>query len=247
MNAPQKLMGKTALVTGGARRVGRALALALGRAGAHVVVNYHNSAAEAAATVRDLEELGTRATAFRADVSRKSEIDALIEHIHAEHGRLDILVNNASVFESAPFADISEAAWRRVLDVNLTGPFLLTQAALPLLQQSGNAVIINIADLSAFQAWPSYAHHGVSKAGLVQLTKIAARALAPAVRVNAIAPGTVLPPEDYDGTAGDGTSDRRVVEQAGTPEDVVRAMFYLIESNFVTGQTVVVDGGRLLF
>ena len=241
------LSGKTALVTGGARRGGRALALALGRAGARVVVNYHSSAAEAEQTVRELHEIGVRATAFQADVADRAGIDALVGHIRAEYGGLDILVNSASLFESAPFAEITEAEWRRVLDVNLTGPFLLIQAALPLLEQSGEAVIINIADLSAFQPWPSYAHHAVSKAGLVHLTKVAARALAPRIRVNAIAPGTVLPPDGYDGTGGDGTSDRRAVEQQGTPDDVVKAMFYLIESNFVTGQIVVVDGGRLLF
>lgn len=240
------LSGKTALVTGGARRVGRALTEALAGAGAGVVVNYHNSAAEAEALVAELARAGGRATACQADVSSKADIDALIRHIEREHGGLDILINSASLFESAPFAEITEAEWRRVLDVNLTGPFLLSQAALPLLQASRAACIINIVDLSAFQAWPSYAHHGVSKAGLVQLTRIMARALAPQVRVNAIAPGTVLPPDGYDGTAGDGTSDRRVVPEAGTPEDVVNAMFYLIESNFVTGQTVVVDGGRML-
>ena len=240
------LSGKTALVTGGARRVGRALSEALARAGANVVVNYNRSAAEADETVAELKRIGSKASAFQADVSRKSDIDALVQHIEREHGTLDVLVNSASIFESAPFAEITEADWRRVLDVNLTGPFLLSQAALPMLQAGEGGCIINIVDLSAFQAWPSYAHHSVSKAGLMQLTRVMARALAPNVRVNAIAPGTVLPPEGYDGTGSDGTSDRRVVPQSGTPDDVVKAMLYLIESNFVTGQTVVVDGGRML-
>lgn len=240
------LSGQTALVTGGARRVGRAMSLALGRAGARVVVNYNSSAKEADQLVSSLASEGIEATAFKADVSRKNEIDALVEHIGAVSGRLDILVNSASLFASAPFADISETDWRRVLDVNLTGPFLLSQAALPLLHASPAANIVNIVDLSALQAWPSYAHHSVSKAGLLHLTKVMARALAPHVRVNAIAPGTVLPPDAYDGTAGDGTSDRRLVTPAGSPDDVVRALFYLIESTFVTGQVVVVDGGRML-
>ena len=240
------LSGKTALVTGGARRVGRALSLALGKAGADVVVNYNSSAAEADEVVRELTSHGAGALAVHADVSKKQEIDTLIEQTGKQFGRLDILVNNASLFESAPFAEISEADWRRVLDVNLTGPFLLSQAALPLFHAAGHASIINIIDLSALQPWPSYAHHSVSKAALLQLTRVMARALAPKVRVNAIAPGTVLPPDGYDGTAGDGTSDRRVVEPVGTPDDVVRAMFYLIESEFVTGQTLVVDGGRML-
>jgi NAD(P)-dependent dehydrogenase (short-subunit alcohol dehydrogenase family) len=240
------LSGKTALVTGGARRVGRALSVALGRAGADVVINYNTSAAEAEDTARAVTGHGARATVFQADVSRKQDIDALIQHICREHGRLDVLINNASLFESAPFAQITEENWRRVLDVNLTGPFLLSQAALSLLQAGDGGNIINILDLSALQVWPSYAHHSVSKAGLMQLTRVMARALAPKVRVNAIAPGTVLPPDGYDGTAGDGTSDRRVVKPAGSPDDVVNAMFYLLESPFVTGQTLVVDGGRML-
>ena len=107
-------------------------------------------------------------------------------------------------------------------------------------------MVVNIADLSAFQPWPSYAHHSVSKAGLVQLTRVAARALAPEIRVNCIAPGTVLPPEGYTGTGSDGTSDRRLVERTGQPEDVARALLFLVESDFITGQTVVVDGGRML-
>jgi NAD(P)-dependent dehydrogenase (short-subunit alcohol dehydrogenase family) len=135
--------------------------------------------------------------------------------------------------------------WDHVLAVNLKGPFLVSQAAAPLLKKQGGS-IINIADLSALQPWPSYAHHSVSKAGLVHLTKVLARALAPEIRVNAIAPGTVLPPEDYDGNAGDGTADRRVVAPAGTPQDVVDAIMYLLNAQLVTGQLLVVDGGRTL-
>jgi NAD(P)-dependent dehydrogenase (short-subunit alcohol dehydrogenase family) len=240
------LSGQTALVTGGARRVGRAMTEALARAGANVVVNYNHSGAEADDLVAQLSAEGMRATAFQADVSRSADIAALIQHVRETFAALDIVVNSASLFESAPFAEITEADWRRVIDVNLTGPFLLSQAALPLLHASSRANIINIVDLSALQPWPSYAHHSVSKAGLVQLTKVMARALGPRIRVNAIAPGTVLPPNGYDGTAGDGTSDRRLVTPAGTPDDVVRALFYLIESNFVTGQVLVVDGGRML-
>jgi NAD(P)-dependent dehydrogenase (short-subunit alcohol dehydrogenase family) len=240
------LSGKTALVTGGARRVGREMSVALGRAGADVIINYNTSGAEADETARELKASGVRATVFQADVSQKRDIDALIEHVCREHGQLDVLINNASLFESAPFALITEQDWRRVLDVNLTGPFLLSQAAVPLLQAGEGGNIINILDLSALQAWPSYAHHSVSKAGLLQLTRVMARALAPKVRVNAIAPGTVLPPDGYDGTAGDGTSDRRVVEPSGSPDDVIKAMYYLLESPFVTGQTLVVDGGRML-
>ena len=222
------------------------MSAALARAGADGVVNYHSSEAEAQQLVAELAAEGHRARAMRADVSQAGQIHDLLDEIDRTHGKLDILINNASLFESAPFAMITEQEWRRVLDVNLTGPFLLCQAALPLLRKGDVANIVNILDLSALQAWPSYAHHSVSKAGLLQLTKVMARALAPKIRVNAIAPGTVLPPDGYDGTGGDGTTDRRVVAPAGSPEDVIKALFYLIESEFVTGQVLVVDGGRLL-
>jgi NAD(P)-dependent dehydrogenase (short-subunit alcohol dehydrogenase family) len=238
--------GKVALVTGGARRVGRALSLALADAGAAVVVNYNSSAAEAEDTVREIESRGRRALALRADVSQRAELGRMLDQVSAQFGRLDILVNSAATFESAPFLEITEDDWNRVLAVNLSAPFFLMQAAAPLLGARAAGVIVNIADLSAFQPWPSYAHHAVSKAGLVQLTRVAARALAPAIRVNCIAPGTVLPPEGYTGIGSDGTSDRRVVAPAGTPEDVARALLYLVASDFVTGQTLVVDGGRLL-
>jgi NAD(P)-dependent dehydrogenase (short-subunit alcohol dehydrogenase family) len=238
--------GKVALVTGGARRVGRALSLALADAGADVIVNYNRSAEEAEKVAREIESRGRRALAYQADVSVRQDVAQMVQEAGTAFGRLDILVNSAATFESAPFLDITEADWDHVLATNLKGPFLLTQAAAPLLSAHNDGIVINIADLSAFQPWPSYAHHAVSKAGLVHLTRVAARALGPAIRVNCIAPGTVLPPEGYTGIGSDGTSDRRIVTPAGTPEDVARALLYLVESNFVTGQTLVVDGGRLL-
>ncbi|HEX7051554.1 MAG TPA: SDR family oxidoreductase [Longimicrobiales bacterium] len=240
------LNGRVALVTGGARRVGRALALALARAGADVVVNYFTAAAEAEETVAEITALGRRAIAVHADVSLRAEATALVRRTADAFGRLDVLVNSASVFESAPFLAIEEADWDRVLAVNLKGPFLLSQAATPLLRRDGGGVIINIADLSAFQPWPSYAHHSVSKAGLVQLTRVLARALGPDIRVNCIAPGTVLPPADYTEEQIRRSRESTVLKRIGTPEEVARALLYLVESDFVTGEVVVVDGGRLL-
>lgn len=240
-----ELSGRVALVTGGARRVGRALSLALARAGADVVVDYAHSEREARETVAEIEALGRRAVAVRADVSVKAETDALVRRTAEEFGRLDVLVNSASLFESAPVLAIEEPDWDRVLGVNLKGPFFLSQAAAPLLRQAGG-VIVNIADLSAFQAWPAYAHHAVSKAGLVHLTRVLARALGPEIRVNCIAPGTVLPPESYGEEQLRRERERTVLGRIGSPEDVARALLFLVESDFVTGEVVVVDGGRIL-
>jgi len=237
-----QIEGRTAVVTGGARRVGRAFSLALARAGADVVVNYHESAADAESAVREIEALGRRAVAVQADVATAAGIRELVRRTESFTGRLDILVNSASIFQRTPFEQIGEAELDRVLAVNLKGPFLLSQAAVPLLRRDGG-VIINICDLSALQAWPSFAHHAVSKAGLLHLTKVLARALAPDVRVNAISPGTILPPEDVEGESG---SERRLVAREGTPEDAVAALLYLVRADFVTGENLVVDGGRML-
>jgi pteridine reductase len=241
-----EITGKVALVTGGARRLGRELALALARAGADIVVNYFRSADDAERTVADIVALGRRAIAVHADVALKSDVDELVRRTAETFGRLDILVNNASTFETAPFLAIQEHEWDRVLAVNLKGPFLLSQAATPLLRRDGGGVIVNIADLSAFQPWPSYAHHSVSKAGLVQLTRVMARALAPDIRVACIAPGVVLPPEDATPEEIRQHRDRTPLRRLGSPDDVARALLFLVESDFLTGETVILDGGRSL-
>ncbi|HEX7119798.1 MAG TPA: SDR family oxidoreductase [Longimicrobiales bacterium] len=241
-----ELNGSVALVTGGARRVGRAISLALARAGADVVVNYFRSAEAAEATVAEIAALGRRAIAVHGDVARKPDIVALVRRAAEVFGRLDVVVNNASMFETAPLLAIDETDWDRVLAVNLKGPFLLAQAATPLLRRDGGGVIVNIADLSAFQPWPSYAHHSVSKAGLVHLTRVLALALAPDIRVSCIAPGTVLPPEGYTGEQVLRGIERTPLKKLGSPDDVARALLYLVESDFVTGEVVVVDGGRML-
>lgn len=239
------LDGKVALVTGGARRVGGAISRALANAGADVVVNYHNSRPEAEQTVREIEALGRRALAVQADVSRSEDVQRLVAAAMEAFAHIDVLVNSASRFDRAPLAQITPEDWDCVLDTNLKGPFMLSQAAAPALRERGGC-IINIVDLSAFQAWPSYVHHAVSKAGLLHLTRCLARALAPHVRVNAIAPGTVLPPDDFDGSDNVAGMDRRVLERAGRPEDVADAVLYLAGAQFVTGEVLVVDGGRRL-
>ncbi|MEX1183924.1 MAG: SDR family oxidoreductase [Gemmatimonadota bacterium] len=237
-----ELTGRTALVTGGAHRLGRVLALALADAGADIIINYNTSHDAALQTVADIEARGRRAVAIQADVASVSDVRRLVAEA-ARVGRLDVVVNSASVFERRPVSDITEDEWDRVLGVNLKGPFMLSQAAAPLLRADGGGVIINLLDLSAFQTWPAYVHHAVSKAGLLHLTRLLARALAPDIRVNAIAPGTVLPPSDQQPEEG---SERRVLRQDGRPEDVAAALLHLVRSDFVTGDVLTVDGGRML-
>ena len=240
-----ELKGRIAVVTGGARRVGRALSLGLARAGATVVVNFRDSVADAESAVREIGAAGGRAIAVRADLGTMDGVRGLVERTGSEYGRLDVLVNSAAVFVRRPFAEISEAEWDRVLAVNLKGPFFLAQAAAPLLRQNRGA-IINIGDLSALQAWPSYAHHAIAKAGLVHMTRVLARALAPAIRVNAIVPGNVLPPEGWEDEDHADGRDRVLTARSGEPRDVVAALLYLLEGDFLTGEVLVVDGGRRL-
>lgn len=241
-----ELDGKVALVTGGARRLGRALALGLADGGADVVVNHHASAAEAEEVVARIRALGRRALAVRADVGRGEECERLVRESVSAMGRLDVLVNNASTFQAVPLEALSEEVWDRTLAVNLKGPFLLARAAAPLLRQHGAGVIVNLADLSAFRAWPGYAAHAVSKAGLVHLTRVLARALAPAVRVNCIVPGTVLPPEDSTPQELRESWEETPLRRIGSPDDVVSALLFQVASDFATGQVLVLDGGRLL-
>lgn len=235
--------GRVALVTGGARRVGRAFSLALAEAGCDVVVAYNDSGDEAQQTVADIERAGRRGLAVQGDIAGSDAVRELIRRADAAFGRLDILVNNASVFERKVVAEITEDDWDRVQAINLRAPFLLSQQATPLMRRGGGGLIVNIVDLSALQPWPSYAHHAVSKAGLLHLTRVLARALAPDIRVNSIAPGTILPPEGTDAEEG---SERRVLDRAGDTEDVTRALLYLVRSDFVTGENLIVDGGRML-
>jgi pteridine reductase len=239
------LTDTVALVTGGAHRVGRALALALAREGADIGIHYHRSSAAAEETLRAVEGMGRRGHLLQADLQDPGAGSALPGQAVQHFGRLHVLVNSASLFESATLPDVGVADWDRVMAVNLRAPFLLTQAAAPHLAKT-KGVIINIADLAGIQAWPAFPHHGVSKAGLIHLTRVSARSLGPDVRVNCVVPGTVLPPDDYTDEQVAASIERTVLRRVGSPRDVEEAMLFLIRSDFATGSIVVVDGGRML-
>ncbi len=234
--------GRVALVTGGAVRVGRAITLALADAGFDVVVGYHGSAAAARQVVAEVEGGGGRARAVRADLATGAGARALAEAATTTWGRLDLLVNNASTFLATPFEEVGEDEWDQVMAVNLKAPFLLIQATAPALAAHRGSVV-NIVDLSALRPWASHPHHSVSKAALAQLTRVAAKALAPRVRVNAIAPGSVLPEEDASPAAVAAAAARIPLGGWGSPEDVARTVLFLDRSPFITGEVIVVDGG----
>lgn len=241
-----ELRGRVALVTGGGVRVGRALALALAREGARVIVHCHGSVGEANRTAAEIRSLGTDAVVLQADLSEMDEVERLAGEAESAFGGVDLLVNNASVFPAERLDEVTPEIWRRTMAVNLTAPFFLTQRLGAAMSERGGGVVVNLVDLAGLQPWAAYAAHSVSKAGLVHATRVAARALAPRVRVVGIAPGTVLPPEDLSPEEVQRLADRAPLRRIGDPDDVVQAMLYLVRSDFVTGEILVVDGGRTL-
>jgi len=239
----QTLIGKAALVTGGARRIGREIALELAAAGADITLTYRNSKAEAEQTLQLIQQLGRRATAIECDVrSEKSERSAVAALV-AFHGHLDVLVNNAAIFESASLDQLSLEQWDAVFETNTRGPFLVAREALPHLRASRGR-IINIGSLGGLRAWPGHAHYCASKAALHMLTEAMAKSFAPEVAVNCVAPGWIEFDEDMGQPATLRFAAKTPMQRNGTAKDVAEAVaFFASTSNFITGQVLVVDGG----
>jgi pteridine reductase len=238
-----ELRGRVALVTGAGHRIGRAIAVALGARGMRVVVHYRSSAADADETARLIVAAGGEAAVVAGDLAERGVPERVVTEAAARFGGLDVLVNSAAVMERTPVGEVTEDAWDAMFAVNLRAPFFASQAAARVMGAAGGA-IVNLADLAALETWPAYVPHGISKAGVVQMTRALARALAPQVRVNAVAPGVVLLPTGWDEESGERLRATTPLRRLGTPEDVVRAVLYLLESDFVTGELLVVDGGR---
>jgi pteridine reductase len=240
----QKLEGKVALITGAGKRLGRAVALRLAEEGMDVAVHYGTSAKDAAEVVGKIEEMGKKAVAIRADLRSVDEIRRMLLEVGNELGRLDVLVNSAANFLPGSMISTTEEVWDASLDTNVKAPFFVAQAAAPMLRRSKGA-IVNFADTGGVLGWPGFVGHSVAKAGVINLTKSLAKALAPDVRVNAIAPGTITmsgdPPEweaEFVKLAP--------LKKTGRPADIADAVVYLVTAEFLTGHTLVLDGGRTL-
>jgi pteridine reductase len=238
------LLNRVALVTGSGKRLGRAVAIGLAEQGADVVIHYRSSDAEAREAVAEIEKLGRRSVALQADLAQISELPQLFQKVQANFGRLDILVNSAANFLQTEFASTTERVWDASLDTNLKAVFFCCQAAAPLLKKS-NGAIINFADIGGILGWPGFIPHSISKAGIIMLTRCLAKELAPEVRVNAIAPGTITMPGDLPELEADFVK-LAPLHRSGRPNDIVAAVSYLASAGFVTGQVLVVDGGRTL-
>ncbi len=238
----QLLSGKSALVTGGARRIGREIALELAGAGADISITYLKSKADAALTVQDIESLGRRVQAIECDVRSEDSVRKVVAATAAFHGRIDVLVNNAAVFESVPLDQITLGQWNTVFETNARGPFLVTKETVAHLRQARGRVI-NIGSLGGIHAWTGHAHYCASKAALHMLTQAMAKAFAPEVSVNCVAPGWIdLGESSLEGAAR--FAARTPMKRNGTAADVAEAvLFFAGNSGYVTGQILAVDGG----
>ncbi len=251
MHDQRPLKGKTALITGAARRLGRASALALARAGADVAITFLNSRKEARETVVDLSSFGVRAFALRADVTDEKSVRDMMNEAGRELGRIDILVNNAANYETAEFEKLTVQQWDAIFASNTRGPFLVTREALKWMRRNRGkgsgpvkAKIINMGSLGGFKPWASHAHYCSSKAALHMLTKVMAKALAPEIAVNAVAPGMIDLGEKSAAAFMRRMAKITPMQRNGTGEEIAEAvLFFATAPQFITGQILTVDGG----
>jgi len=240
------LKGKVALVTGAARRIGRAIALDLSTHGTSIAVHYRTSQSEADALVAEITAGGGNAQAFRSNLEHVAEIEQMVANILDAFGRIDILVNSASVFAPTPLTEITERDWDANLDTNLKACFFLSKFASAAMRQQGAGKIVNLGDWAGIRPYKDYLPYSVSKSGLIGLTKALAKELAPEVQVNCIALGMVMPPENYSKKEVERLVSRTLTKKIGTPEDVARAVVFFCETDFATGTVLALEGGRLL-
>jgi 3-oxoacyl-[acyl-carrier protein] reductase/pteridine reductase len=237
------LDGKTALITGGAKRLGRASALALAGAGADVVVTYLRSARESRKTVEDIETLGVRGLALKCDVTEPRSVRAAVTEVVRRFGGIDILVNNAANYETVTFDKLTVQQWDAIFASNVRGPFLVTKEALGSLR-SRKGTVINLGSLGGLRAWADHAHYCSSKAALHMLTKVMAKALAPEIAVNCVAPGMIDLGERSAAAFMRRMAPRTPMKRNGTGTDVAAAvLFFATAPHFITGQILYVDGG----
>lgn len=247
MNPQSKVaQRKVALITGAAKRLGRIIALTLAEKGYHLVVHFHRSQEAAQKTAKEISHRGREVLTVRGDITKAKDVEEMVKQVLEHFGRIDVLVNNAAIFFRTPFDTLDEKTWDRFMDTNLKGTFLCAHKIGLAMRERGGGKIINLADVAGLRPWVDYLPYSVSKAGVITLTQVLAKALAPTVQVNAIVPGPVLFQEDASEEEKRREINRTLLKRAGTPEDVARAVVFLVESDFITGSVLSVDGGRAL-
>jgi len=241
-----ELRGRAALVTGAGRRLGSAIAYALSEQGMSVAIHHHLSVEDAERLRAKIRRQGGVAECFPADLTDAAQARDLPVRVASRMGRLDVLVNSAAVMKRLTVEETTPEAWDEIFNLNLRAYFFCAQGALPALREARGR-IINLADVGGLEPWPRYAAHCISKAGVVMLTRILARTCAPEVTVNAVAPGAVLPPDDWDEASREHLRRTTPLQRLGSPADVVNAILFLLRGgDYITGETLVVDGGRII-
>ncbi len=242
-----KLEKKVCLVTGGAHRVGKAIALGLAAQGARLGLHYHRTKQHAKATLEEVRALGSEGVLLQGDFRRVADIKAVVDGCVAHFGRIDVLINNAAIYFRTPLGETTEQQWDDLLGINLKAPFFCSQFAAQVMKKQGSGKIVNIADVAGINPWPGFIPYSVSKAGLISLTRGLAKALAPDIQVNAIASGTVLMSEGASEEYTREIREKTLLKKIGSPEDVVNTVLFLLQgSDYITGAVIPVDGGRLL-
>jgi len=242
----ETLRGKTALITGGARRLGRAIALKFAEGGADVAITFRNSAREAQGTVIDLSSFGVRAVALRCDITDERSVRGIMKEVSRELGGLDILVNNAANYETVEFDKLTVKQWDAIFASNARGPFLVSREALKLLRQR-KGKIINMGSLGGLLPWPTHAHYCSSKAAVHMLTKVMAKALAPQIAVNCVAPGMIDLGEKAAAAFMRKMAKQTPMQRNGTGQEIADAVYFFATApHFITGQILAVDGGLSL-
>jgi pteridine reductase len=241
-----ELNGKVAIVTGGAVRLGKALALALAEQGARLVIHYGSSAGPAQETVTEIKAMGSDALAVQADFSQSGQAPSIVEHAVAHFGQVDILVNSAAIFEPGKWHDTTEANWDRHFAINLKSPFFLSQAFAQHVAPERAGHIVNIADWRGVRPGIGHVAYTLTKAALIAMTKSLALALAPNIQVNAIAPGMILPPPGADQSYLERQAGQIPAQRVGSPQEIAKALLFLLRSDFVTGELIFVTGGQHL-
>jgi pteridine reductase len=241
------ISGKVALITGSAKRIGRLTAMELAKRGARVAIHFRSSAQEANETLRLIQDNGGSGSLFQADLSEVAAIGDMFRKLDQQFGGLDILVNSASTFHASTAEDTSAELWDEQLNSNARAPFFVAQAAAQMMMKRGKGQqgkIVNIVDVAGEMIWPGYFAYSVSKAALIAVNRGLAKAYAPAIQVNGIAPGPVLFPDHYTEEQKRTAIERTLLKRAGHPSDIVNAVVFLIENDYITGEIIHVDGGR---
>ncbi len=238
------ISGKVALITGSAKRIGRLTAIELAKRGARIAIHFRNSVQEANETLRLIQAEGGSGALFQADLIEVPAIEEMFRNLDRQFGGLDILVNSASTFHTSTAGETSAELWNEQLNSNARAPFFVAQAAAQMMMKRGNGKIVNIVDVAGEVIWPGYFAYSVSKAALIAVNRGLAKAYAPAIQVNGIAPGPVLFPDHYTEEQKRSAIERTLLKRAGHPSDIVNAVVFLIENDYITGEIIHVDGGR---